>query len=70
VVRDNQTGQMGSFEADLTLPEMKKAPLKMSSIVLSSMRQPSKKNTPWCASRLQRRRLRLQLIQPQTPPSE
>jgi hypothetical protein len=46
VVRENQTGQMGSFEADLTLPEMKKAPLKMSSIVLSSMRQPSKKNTP------------------------
>jgi VWFA-related protein len=46
VVRENQTGQMGSFEADLTLPEMKKTPLKMSSIVLSSMRQPSKKNTP------------------------
>jgi VWFA-related protein len=46
VVRENQTGQMGSFEAEITLPEMKKAPLKMSSIVLSSMRQPSKKNTP------------------------
>jgi VWFA-related protein len=46
VVRENQTGQMGSFEADLTLPELQKAPLKMSSIVLSSMRQPSKKNTP------------------------
>jgi VWFA-related protein len=46
VVRENQTGRMGSFEADITLPEMKKAPLKMSSIVLASMRQPSKKNTP------------------------
>jgi VWFA-related protein len=46
VVRENQTGQMGSFEADVTLPEMKKAPLKMSSIVLASMRQPSKQNTP------------------------
>jgi VWFA-related protein len=46
VVRENQTGQMGSFEAEITLPEMKKAPLKMSSIVLASMRQPSKKNTP------------------------
>jgi VWFA-related protein len=46
VVRENQTGQMGSFEADLTLPEMKKTPLKMSSIVLSSMRQPSKKQSP------------------------
>jgi len=46
VVRENQTGRMGSFEADIALPEMKKAPLKMSSIVLSSMRQPSKKQGP------------------------
>ena len=36
VVRENQTGRMGSFEADITLPDMKKAPLKMSSIVLAS----------------------------------
>ncbi len=46
VVRENQTGRMGSFEADITLPEMKKSPLKMSSIVLASMRQPSKKDSP------------------------
>jgi VWFA-related protein len=46
VVRENQTGQMGSFEAEITLPDMKKAPLKMSSIVLASLRQPSKKDTP------------------------
>jgi hypothetical protein len=46
VVRENQTGRMGSFEAVITLPEMKKAPLKMSSIVLASMRQPSKKISP------------------------
>jgi VWFA-related protein len=46
VVRENQTGQMGSFVADITLPEMKKAPLKMSSILLASVRQPSKKSTP------------------------
>jgi VWFA-related protein len=46
VVRENQTGQMGSFEADITLPEMKKAPLKISSILLSNARQPSKKLTP------------------------
>jgi len=39
VVRENQTGRMGSFEADVTLPDMKKAPLKMSSIV----REPSEK---------------------------
>ena len=43
VVRENQTGLMGSFEATIVLPDMKKAPLKMSSIVLASARQPSKK---------------------------
>jgi VWFA-related protein len=46
VVRENQTGRMGSFEAGITLPEMKKAPLKLSSIVLASLRQPSKKQDP------------------------
>ena len=46
VVRENQTGRMGSFEADITLPDMKKQPLKMSSIVLASVRQPSKKDSP------------------------
>jgi hypothetical protein len=37
---------MGSFEATITLPDLKKAPLKMSSIVLASMLQPSKKDDP------------------------
>ena len=46
VVRENQTGRMGSFEADITLPDMKNSPMKMSSIVLASMRQPSKKQSP------------------------
>jgi VWFA-related protein len=46
VVRENQTGRMGSFEADITLPEMKKTPLKMSSILLASARQPSKLQSP------------------------
>jgi VWFA-related protein len=46
VVRENQTGRMGSFEAEIMLPEMKKAPLKMSSILLASSRQPSKKLEP------------------------
>jgi VWFA-related protein len=46
VVRENQTGRMGSFEADINLPEMKKVPLKMSSIVLASARQPSKQQSP------------------------
>jgi VWFA-related protein len=46
VVRENQTGRMGSFIADITLPDLKKAPLKMSSIVLASQRTPSKKDDP------------------------
>jgi VWFA-related protein len=46
VVRENQTGRMGSFEATITLPDMKKAPLKMSSIVLASLLEPSKKDDP------------------------
>jgi len=46
VIRENQTGRMGSFIADVTLPDLKKAPLKMSSIVLASQRTPSKKDDP------------------------
>jgi VWFA-related protein len=46
VVRENQTGRMGSFLADVTLPDMRKAPLKMSSIVLAASRQPSKRQDP------------------------
>lgn len=46
VVRENQSGHMGSFEADITLPDMRKAPLKLSSILLASMRVPSKGTSP------------------------
>jgi VWFA-related protein len=47
VVRENQTGRLGSFETDLQVPDMKKTALKLSSIVLSSQRSPnnSKKTT-------------------------
>ncbi|MGH9595719.1 MAG: VWA domain-containing protein [Edaphobacter sp.] len=41
VVRENQTGAMGSFETDIQVPDLKKIPLKLSSIVLSSQRVPS-----------------------------
>ena len=41
VVRENQTGAMGSFETDLQVPDLKKSPLKMSSIVLASQQQPN-----------------------------
>ena len=43
VVRENQTGRMGSFETDLEVPDLKSQPLKMSSIVLASQVQPAKK---------------------------
>jgi VWFA-related protein len=46
VVRENETGRVGSFIADVTLPDLKKAPLKMSSVVLASQRTPSKKDDP------------------------
>ena len=42
VVRENQTGRVGSFETDLNIPDMKSVPLKMSSVVLSSQIQPAK----------------------------
>jgi VWFA-related protein len=38
VVRENQTGNMGSFETDIQVPDLKKAPLKMSSVVVASQR--------------------------------
>lgn len=38
VVRENQNGKLGSFETDLTIPDLRKAALKMSSVVLSSQR--------------------------------
>ena len=43
VVRENQSGRLGSFETDLTVPDLKTAPLKMSSIVLASQLQQNTK---------------------------
>ena len=43
VVRENETGLMGSFETDLTVPDLKKIPLKMSSVVFASQRMPAGK---------------------------
>ena len=45
VVRENQSGRLGSFETDFTVPDIKKAPLKMSSVVLASQRQPATKKS-------------------------
>jgi VWFA-related protein len=40
IVRENQTGRMGSFETDVQVPDLRKVPLRMSSVVLSSLRAP------------------------------
>ncbi len=47
VVRENQNGRMGTFETDVRVPDLRKVPLKMSSVVLASQRAPvtAKKNT-------------------------
>jgi VWFA-related protein len=46
VIRENQTGRMGTFETDVQIPDLRKTPLKMSSVVLSNLRAPvtNKKN--------------------------
>lgn len=41
VVRENENGRMGSFETDLLVPDLRKQPLKMSSVVLASQHVPS-----------------------------
>ncbi len=43
VIRENETGRMGSFETDFVIPDLKSQPLEMSSIVLASQMQPAKK---------------------------
>ena len=45
VVRENQSGKIGSFFADFTVPDIRKAPLKLSSVIVASQRQPSTKKT-------------------------
>jgi hypothetical protein len=41
VVRENRTGRMGSFETDVQVPDLRKVPLRSSSVVLSSLRVPA-----------------------------
>jgi VWFA-related protein len=43
VARENQNGKIGSFETSLTVPDLKKAPLKLSAVVLSTQRGPAGK---------------------------
>lgn len=46
VVRENESGRMGSFETDLEIPDLKHQPLKISSVVLASQLQSVKKGVP------------------------
>jgi VWFA-related protein len=41
IVRENRSGRMGSFETDVRIPDLRKVPLRMSSVVLSSQRVPA-----------------------------
>ena len=41
IVRENASGKVGSFEAPLLVPELKQAPVKVSSVVLSTQLQPA-----------------------------
>ncbi|HLW53357.1 MAG TPA: VWA domain-containing protein [Candidatus Angelobacter sp.] len=45
VVRENQSGRLGSFESEFVVPDIRKAPLKLSSVVLASQRRPSSKKS-------------------------
>lgn len=46
VVRENEKGGMGSFETDLQVPDMSKASMKLSSIVLSNQRTANNRRSP------------------------
>jgi len=40
IVRENRTGRMGSFETDVQIPDLRKSPLRLSTILLGSKRIP------------------------------
>jgi VWFA-related protein len=44
VLRENQTGRLGSFETDFTVPDLKDFPVKMSSVVLAGQLNPAGKH--------------------------
>jgi VWFA-related protein len=42
IVRENETGQIGSFEADVLIPNLMAAPLKVSSVIASAQKAAAK----------------------------
>ena len=45
VVRENQNGQVGTFESDLLIPDFRKEEMRMSSLILSSQKEPAGKKS-------------------------
>jgi len=45
VVRENQNGQIGTFESDLVIPDFRKEKMRMSSLILSSQKAPAGKKS-------------------------
>jgi VWFA-related protein len=43
VLRENETGRIGSFETDVTVPDLRKAPIRVSSVLLGAQFKPAKK---------------------------
>jgi VWFA-related protein len=41
VLRENQSGAIGSFESDVVVPDLRRSPVKVSSIVLGTQTQPA-----------------------------
>ena len=60
VVRENTTGKMGSFETALAVPELKQAPVKVSSVVLSTQLQQGARGRNRQSARARRRAARSQ----------
>jgi VWFA-related protein len=42
IVRENETGQIGSFETEIVVPNLQQAPVKISSVVASAQKQAAK----------------------------
>lgn len=45
IVRENQSGRIGSFETDFVVPDLRKTPLRMSSVLFASQRRENTKKT-------------------------
>jgi hypothetical protein len=46
VVRENEGGALGSFETDLAVPDLRKSPVKLSSVVFGTQLAPAVKTDP------------------------